>query len=184
MNSEENVPVQDGKFRLLTIIFMAFFIFAVGIAGGYWVGSRRGQSSATSLQTSPKPSWLPSALPVQRVSPTPIFATSQAEVTTNWKIYRNTKIGFEMKYPPGYQVPYTPMKGGLGSSKEVDGSEDTTTISFDAPSARDSSVKRILLIMFPYTRTLDELVKDPPTAPYFDYDYPTVKLRDLAVNGN
>lgn len=57
---EENVPVHTGKFRLLAIILMAVCIFAVGAVGGYWVGSRRQQSSPTDLQPS---------LPKQTVNP-------------------------------------------------------------------------------------------------------------------
>jgi hypothetical protein len=98
MDLEENISVQTGKFRILAVIFIGIFIFGVGGIGGYWVGSKRQQSSLTELPTS-KSSWLPSAPPAQSLSLTPSIAISQTTPTTNWKIYANTDLGFSIDYP-------------------------------------------------------------------------------------
>jgi hypothetical protein len=106
MNLEENAPVKTEKFKVLAVILIGVFIFAVGGLGGYWVGSRQQRFSPTALQTSLKPTWLPSAPPVQRLSLTPTVAISQTGPTSDWKTYRNEEYGFEVKYPPGWSIHY------------------------------------------------------------------------------
>ena len=104
MHLEENTPAQPGKFRVLTFILIAVFIFTIGGVGGYWMGSRQQEELSTTFQASPDPSWLPSAPPVQRPSPTPTMTTSQTDPTSNWRTYRNEEYGLEVKYPPVWSI--------------------------------------------------------------------------------
>lgn len=41
---------------------------------------------------------------VQYVSPTPTSVPTTQDETVNWKTYSNSKLGFELKYPPGWFV--------------------------------------------------------------------------------
>lgn len=100
MHLEENVPVRSGKLKVLSVILVGIFTFAVGGVGGYWVGSRQQQFSLTALQALPKPSWMPYASPVQDLSFTPTIAISQTDPTSDWKTYKNREFGFTFKYPP------------------------------------------------------------------------------------
>jgi hypothetical protein len=182
--SDHHVPNFRKWVKRLTIILTSVLLLTMFGLGGYWLGARQQQPSRPHFLTKPKASWLPSATPVKQRSSSPTITTRQSDPTSNWKIYRNTKIGFELKYPPSYQTPYTPVKGGLGSSKTVDGSEDNTSISFDQLSTNELGVERILLVMFPYSSTLDDMVKNAPINPYFDYDHPTLKFKETMIDGN
>jgi hypothetical protein len=92
------------KYRFLIIVLVVILV-----SGGVYIATNTTQAPS---QTQPNSSPIPTTDP-----------------TANWKTYRNVKVGFEMKYPPSYQTPYVPA-----ASKNVDGSEYNSTISFDEPS--------------------------------------------------
>ena len=95
--SDQSVLDSPKRLKKLTMILASVLLLTMFGLGGYWVGARQQQSSPTDLLTKPEPSWLPSATPA-RHSLIPTITTSQTDPTSNWKIYRNTKIGFELKY--------------------------------------------------------------------------------------
>lgn len=126
---------------------------------------------------------------VELPSPTEAAAPSLLD-TSNWKTYRNEVVGFELKYPQAFGKPYVstatdvPTPGLDGGTRNINGTEDNTTISFDKPSTYKSNGGRIQLILFPYSSTLDELRDDPYASPYyFDYDSPTKKVKDFFIDG-
>ena len=94
MSLEQNVPVKARKFRLLAGSLIAVFIFAAGGVGGYWVGSRQQQSSPTTLQVSPKPSWVLSTTPVQQRS---VTQNRHPRATTSVKSVCKAVIAISMR---------------------------------------------------------------------------------------
>jgi hypothetical protein len=92
-------------FKKLTIILVYVLLLTMFALGGYWLGARQQHSSPTDLITTPKPSWLPTATPIQQRSTSPVITTSLPDPTvlpidaSDWKTYRNEEYGFEVKYP-------------------------------------------------------------------------------------
>lgn len=89
---------------------------------------------------------------VPPIQPSPSVQSSE---TANWKTYKNTKVGFEIKYPPYFEQPQIP--GAVAAP--ADGSEDGISISFNDSNSADYSV-----LVFPYSGSIDELVNERNTA--------------------
>jgi hypothetical protein len=70
--------------------------------GGYWVGARQQQSSPQ-LPTKPRPSWLPTATPIQQLSPA---------LDSDWKTYIDQKQRYTIKYPNDWHV-FSHVAGGI-----------------------------------------------------------------------
>lgn len=102
-----------------------------------------------------------------------------ASNTNSWKTYNNKRVGFEIKYPARYETPYYPKPEGQGSSVDAEGNEDNTTVILG-----DTFSGVITLILFPYEKSLADLIKDPfKKAPYSDYHVLFEKIKDLEVSG-
>jgi len=84
-----NIP-EKPKVNYLMISGVILSCLIVFGLGGYYLGK---QSSNKNLVSR--------ANLTQTVSPTPI---TTADPTTNWKIYNNKDLGFELKYPPSAQI--------------------------------------------------------------------------------
>jgi len=77
------------KFPIPKVVFLGIiflFLFAVA-TGAYFLGKNSGNQ--TSVQTTTP-------------SPTPASNAADADVTANWKTYKNEGIGFAFKYPISY----------------------------------------------------------------------------------
>src|SRR6266436_1800617 len=86
----------------------AMVSIGVVLVGGVYVVAQRAavqpQASVVVSRPSevPKPSASATITPTIAPSPTPVetpTATSTQAVTADWKVYRNTKYGFELRYP-------------------------------------------------------------------------------------
>lgn len=91
----------------LTIILISVLLLTTAGVGGYMLGARRQQPSPTGLLTNPDPSRLPTATPIQQLSPHPTNTTSQTDPTAGWKVYRDEKYRYSIKYPHGWIIAIT-----------------------------------------------------------------------------
>lgn len=86
------------------VIYILIGILVLGgVAGGaYLLGqqSYKSQSSPNQQACTKEAKICPDGSGVGRTGPNCEFAACPADQTTNWKIYKNTQLGFEIKYPP------------------------------------------------------------------------------------
>lgn len=83
------VPAQHPK-KVFWIFFIASVLIAF-LAGGYFLAGKQNKLIVQSQQQTATPTIVPSS-PVPTIDP-----------TANWKIYRNFKYNFELKYPNDWQ---------------------------------------------------------------------------------
>ncbi len=114
--------MQKGFAPLLIIVLIAF----LGV-GGYFVYTNY-------LNNPYKP-------PVQNT----------VDETTSWKVYTNTKAGFEVKYPERYTEPYT-LKGTQGGGRKVTSKEDDLGITWG-----DTSTGVFTIEFYPFDGSVEEL---------------------------
>ncbi len=131
------------------VLILAGIVILIAVAGGIFFLGRL---------TAPKPqTQTPVATP--QPSPSPLSTKTPAKVedpTANWKTYTNTKIGFQIKYPPRFGPPVLPS--GLDPTIYADGSEDKADIIFGEKTGDSYS-----LIIFPYNLTLIDLLNERKT---------------------
>src|SRR3989338_8770479 len=103
------------------------------------------------------------------VCPTP---TDKIDEAANWKVYRNTTIGFSLKYPSDYLDLVKPP------GESVSGKETNDILIFE------NSGKSSLLSIFPFPGNLDELIKlhkanrYDKTFPYNVGDYSLIEAKN------
>lgn len=149
-NLSQSQPVQPApstppksflsKWALL-ILFVLILILAVG--GTYLV-----------LDSKPKPQTVISkTIPTSVPTPTP-------DETVTWKIYTNTKVGYQIKFPNRYSEP---SERNTSPPVPATGTEDETRIVFG-----DTQSDFYFLSVFPFSGTIEELRRTRKK----DYGYP------------
>lgn len=129
-------------------------LLLVGLLGGWYLISGK-KNNQTVSQTTP--------------TPTP-------DPTADWKVYKNTKIGFQIKYPSKTKAPiFDPGGGPLDGPnavpqiyQEVDGTENDVIIEF--PGNNPNYAIEYFLEIFPFTGTLEQAVvgsQTPKNRPYY-----------------
>lgn len=127
------------------------------VLGGYFFLSQKG--SLVPISTSPTPTTDP---------------------TANWKIYTNTKVGFQFKFPSRYQDPRI-----VGTSKLANGSENNVEVLFGVE-AKDLTTlgDYVTLGIRSYPGTIDDLIKEISDKESRDANSEemTVKINEISVN--
>ncbi|HLD26361.1 MAG TPA: hypothetical protein VJB63_00165 [Patescibacteria group bacterium] len=111
----------------------------------------------------------------------PLAGTTQtvSDETANWKVYRNTKVGFTIKYPERYTAPVLPS--GVGETIYADGTEDNVTIIF---SGIDPDDNHFMLIVSPFNGNVEEFVENQKKTVYSSTQKPYVQQgSSLIVDG-
>lgn len=138
VNSIHETPQNGKDGHMISVLAMAIFVvLSLSVVAFLYYQNQQLKSMLASIQT-----------PVAVASPTP---TATADPTADWKTYTNTKVGFQIKYPPGgFSKPELPS--GVAGSPEVyaDNNTDNNDIIFgnSLPS----------LEVFDYSGNLDQFI--------------------------
>lgn len=147
----EQPPSTKPWLKWILLIITAVFLSS---GGTYLVLTQREQKLQPTTQPSPSPA---------------------SDLTAEWKTYINTKVGFQMKYPPRYPQPALPS--GIGPVIYAKGSEDNTRIIFG-----EKSTDSIGFQVFPFIGTLDELV-NYQQIPSWDGNTSKTLIKQVLVSG-
>jgi hypothetical protein len=109
---DQTVSYSRTWLKKLTMILTSVLLLSMFGLGGYWLGARQQQSSPRDLLTKHKPSWSPSATPVQQRSTSPTITTGQTDQILNWKTYKDVEGRFSIKYPSDWQLHFLPSQAG------------------------------------------------------------------------
>jgi hypothetical protein len=143
--SEHTAPPRK-KFPLIPILLGAFLFLLLG-CGGYVLFAKKTR---------------PIGKAIAQVSPTAFQPSPKTDPTANWKIYRNSKYGYILKYPSNFFVE---------ESHDPMGDIDTTEISNIETKKFNSGVKDpddsdvfLMFITNPWqgNRTLEDAYRDYP----------------------
>ncbi len=156
---------QPKKNNLVVILLSVFLLITLLISGYLLLQVQSLTKQLAQIQIQPTPTPLSTEIP----SPTP-------DLTANWKTYKNTKVGFELKYPQRYSQPGLPS--GLGPTIYATGDEDNTDIIFG-----ESSMDSIDLVVFPFTGTTDELKNYTKSPILLPSDEKATLIKTLQVGG-
>lgn len=134
--------MQKGQVQVL---ILAGIVLTIALAGGiFYLGRISAPKPQNVITSSPQP------------SPAPTDANREpngSAETANWKTYTNTKIGFQIKYPPTFTKPALPS--GIGPEIIfANGTEEKTEIIFNERPPLYS------LTVFPFTGTIDDLLSE------------------------
>lgn len=89
------IPQPKNGYKLPVLITVAILTFFVGGVGGYFLGARQGKLSNVTGEP-PQTYTQPTSMPTVAQSPKP-------DETANWNSYSNTKYGYTVKYPQGWE---------------------------------------------------------------------------------
>ena len=118
-------------FALIAVLFVA------GIAAAFYFGQNYSKTSTPTATDS-------------------ATTNTTSDETKDWKTYKNTKVGFEFKYPPKYNNPIIPA-GRFGGSP-ADGTETGASLIFD-----DGSTEQFILEFSQTSGSLEDLRKTKET---------------------
>ncbi len=104
---------------------------------------------------------------------TPVQNT--VDETTNWKVYTNTKAGFEIRYPERYTEPYT-LKGTQGGGRKVTSEEDDLGIIWG-----DTSTGVFNIELYPFDGSVEELQQEGRTGSTLGGTETEVVVKELTV---
>lgn len=163
---------QKGLAPILIVILIAAAV------GGYFIYQKQIKPVVVPQQTAQPSS--------TNASPAP---TGVGEIA-NWKTYTNTKVGFQIKYPPRYSKPGLPSGAPTAPALYADGNEESGTILFGNPSGINED--GFILDFYSFTGTLDKLSLDMSYGqPYdfsgknnnYDEDNVLITRKELLIDG-
>lgn len=112
-------------------------------------------------RTGPNCEFAPCPTP-QQPTPTPI------DETANWKTYRNTVVGFEVKSPERFLSPALP--GGFADNFLADGTEKDAHVLFGKTSDDSFGIR-----FFPFAKGVDDLIKTDEANAFPPYNWEGLK---------
>ncbi|MBL7159245.1 hypothetical protein ISS85_02120 [Candidatus Microgenomates bacterium] len=150
------IPKKPNKWLKIVLLgILGLAIVGSLVYAGYWCGKenlkRETQSVKSQLETE---NLTPTKIPAVNSTPT---STLVPDGTADWKTYRNTKVGFQFKYPFRCKNPRIPS--GPGYEIYADGTEDSAILLFDLADGY-SGLNGISLTFFPYSGTLDNFKEE------------------------
>jgi len=96
-------PLLDSKSKIIYIVVGVIVLIIVLVLVGLFIFKSKVQTQNAALsQQIPKPSLTPTSSTVATSS-----ATINIDTPKDWLVYKNTKVGFQVSYPPNYSKPTT-----------------------------------------------------------------------------
>lgn len=104
------------------------------------------------------------------------IVNNSSESSLEWKIYRNAKLGFEMRYPSSLGSPSVNRNSGSGLIG-AEGTESSPTVIYWE--------QGFTLVIFPYKDDLDTLTKTAKqVGPWSDDNVLFAKIKDITIDNS
>jgi len=106
-NQPQEVPVQLPKKNNLPKIILFVILGLVIVAGAVYAGMQMGKKQISPTIIA-EPTSIPTVIPqITEITPT-------SDETANWKTYRNTEVGYQISYPPDWELKENVNSNYLG----------------------------------------------------------------------
>lgn len=179
----KNLSKQSG-FVTILILLTVIGVAALGLVIWPKVGGLEGikdkTSSITPTPTPPPNCRYEEVMCIKAPCPPILICDDKKDKideTASWKVYKNTSIGFELKYPDKWDKVEKPGTNKKNSSQITDatGTEESPTVIY---------WPGLTLIVFPYDGDFENLVKTAKQiGPFSDERIILKKIKDVSVDG-
>jgi hypothetical protein len=141
---EQNFEPTKKSLPKWPLIIVGVILLATLLTGTYLLGKNQGINQKPTANQTQK-------VVKSTLTPTPT-STPTPDLTTSWKTYTNTKVGFSIRYPYRFSQPELPS--GPGPTIYADGTEVKTEIVFGVTNNDSFSI-----IPVPFTSNLEDFLK-------------------------